>query len=174
MVLAPLFLTPWTHLETFMASNPRTSVAAIVTRGSEVLLGCSIKEPIVGKWVIPGGDIEPFESIVTTVQFTLLEETGIIIKPGSVLFVSEVLNPPHDHRILIYVDAEFLGGALQAGENFSEVAWVDVRKLGDMQDDMSELTIDALHKFSLILRARSMQKQQGQFGPPLAGERFVN
>lgn len=155
-------------------SLPRIGIAAIVTRGSEILLGRSKKEPIVGKWVIPGGGVKPFESLPATVTRELLEETNITITPGALLFVSEVLDPPNEHRIVIYVDAEYVGGEIKAGDDLSEVRWVDARQLGDMQDEMSELTIDALHKFSLILKARAIAKKQGMFGPPVPGERFVN
>ncbi len=155
-------------------NNPRVGIAAIVTRGTEILLGRSKKEPIVGKWIIPGGGVRPFESLPDTVVRELKEETGLTIKPGAVLFVSEVLNPPTEHRIVIYVDAECAGGELRAGDDLSEVRWVDARNLGDLQNDMSELTIDALHKFSLILKARALAKKQGMFGPPVMGERYVN
>jgi ADP-ribose pyrophosphatase len=151
---------------------PRIGIAAIVTRGSEILLGRSKKEPIVGKWVIPGGGVKPFEPLPVTVTRELKEETNIDIKPGAVLFVSEVLEEPFDHRIVIYVDAEYVGGDLKAGDDLSEVRWVDARNLGDLQDEMSELTIDALHKFSLILKARAMAKKQGMFGPPIPSEGY--
>lgn len=155
-------------------SLPRIGIAAIVTRGSEILLGKSNKDPIKGKWVVPGGGVKPFESLPDTVTRELKEETGIVIKPGAVLFVSEVLDPPVEHRIVIYVDAEYVSGELRAGDDLDEVKWVDVRALGDMQDVLSELTIDALHKFSLILKARAMAKKQGMFGPPVPGDRYVN
>lgn len=153
---------------------PRVGVAAIVTRGSEILLGRSKKQPIVGKWVVPGGGVKPFESISLTVIRELKEETGILIQPGSVLFVSEILDPGVDHRIVIYVDAEYVSGDLVAGDDLSEVRWIDVRRLGDMQNDMSELTIEALHKFSLVLKAKSLQKMQGRFTPPITGEGLPN
>lgn len=157
-------------------SLPRIGIAALVTRGSEILLGKSNKDPIKGKWVIPGGGVKPFEALTETVVRELKEETGIVIKPGAVLFVSEVLDPPVEHRIVIYVDSEYVSGELKAGDDLDEVKWVDVRSLGDMQQAgvVSELTIDALHKFSLILKARAMAKKQGLFGPPIPGDRFVN
>ncbi len=153
---------------------PHTGIAAIVTRGSEILLGRSKKDPIKGKWVIPGGGVKPFEALSDTVVREFLEETNIRIKPGAVLFVSEVLDPPMDHRIVIYAEAEYVSGEIKVGDDLSEVKWVDVRKLGDLQDEISELTIDALHKFSLILKARNMAKKQGLFGPPIPSEGYVN
>jgi ADP-ribose pyrophosphatase YjhB (NUDIX family) len=138
---------------------PRVMIAAIVTRGSEILLGRS-KE---AKWVIPGGEVKPFESLPNTITRILREEANVDIRPGSTLFVSENFKPEIDHLIAIYVEADYLGGYLKAGGNFKDVCWVDVRQLGDMQDAMSQLTIDALHKFSLILKARAIQKKQSVF-----------
>ena len=134
---------------------PRTGIAAIVTRDSEILLGRSNKAPINGKWVIPGGGVKPFESLHETVVREFKEETNVTIKPDAVLFVGEVLDPPIEHRIVIYVEAEYVSGELKAGDDLNEVRWVDVRQLGNLQDEMSKLTIDALHKFDLILKARA-------------------
>jgi 8-oxo-dGTP diphosphatase len=153
---------------------PRTGIAAIVTRGTQILLGRSKKEPIVGKWVIPGGGVKPFEALPDTVTRELKEEAGIDIKPGAVLFVSEVLDEPVEHRIVIYVDAEYVGGELKAGDDLSEVRWVAAQDLGDLQDEMSELTIDALNKFSYIVKARALAKKQGMFGPPVPSEGYIN
>jgi 8-oxo-dGTP diphosphatase len=153
---------------------PRTGIAAIVTRGYEILLGRSKKHPIEGKWVLPGGGVKPFEALPDTVVREFKEETNITIKPGAVLFVSEVLDEPFDHRIVIYVDAEYVSGELKAGDDLSEVKWVDVRNLGDYQDEMSELTIDALNKYSFIVKARALAKKQGMFGPPIPSEGYIN
>jgi ADP-ribose pyrophosphatase YjhB (NUDIX family) len=142
---------------------PRVGVAAIVMRGSQILLGRSKKSPIENKWVLPGGGVQPFESISDTVIRELKEETGVTVKPGAVLFVSELVQPPDHHHIVIYVDAEFVDGNLHAGDDLADVIWQDVRQLGEMQDTLSDMTVDALHKFSMVLKARAMQRSM--FGP---------
>lgn len=145
---------------------PRVGVAVIVLRGSEVLLGRSKKEPIVGKWVIPGGQIKPFEHIIETAAREFLEETGIMVDPKQVLFVSENIVSPEmvanksdmskaDHRVVIYVGADYASGEATPGSDLSEVKWFDVRKLGNIQNETTEMTQEALYKFSLVLRARS-------------------
>src|SRR5208337_2477178 len=121
-------------------SFPRVGVAVIVLRRAEVLLGRSKKEPIVGKWVIPGGRIEPFERIIETAAREYLEETGIVVDPKQVLFVSENIQFPGppiegvearessgDHRVVIYVGADYVSGEATPGGDLSEVKWFDVR-----------------------------------------------
>ena len=134
---------------------PRIGVATFVLRGADVLLGRSKKEPIVGKWVIPGGRVKPFERLQETAVREFLEETGITITAKNVLFVSENVQPPNDHRIVIYVDGQYVSGEPTPGDDLSEVRWVDVRQLGELQSDMTDMTLDALYKFSLVLRART-------------------
>lgn len=139
---------------------PRVGVAAIVVNGPKILLGQTNKTPIAGQWVLPGGGVEPFESIFDTVKREFKAETNLDIQPGQVLFVDEILDRhKNQHRIIIYVEATILGEAdLKAGDDLNDVRWVDVRELGDMQDSISDATINALHKFSVFLKARKMAR----------------
>src|SRR5208337_1442784 len=149
-----------------MSENlPRVGVATIVINvGHNVLLGRSTKEQTKGQWIIPGGKIEPFETIQEASTREILEETGIQVGNQEMLFVSERVNPPDEHRLVIYVSGQATGGVLRSAfteeDELSEVRWVDPRDLGFYQHEMSDMTIDAFMKYSMVLRAKAAHQVQ--------------
>lgn len=146
--------------------KPRLGVATIVMNGHNVLLGRSNKEHTKGQWVIPGGKIEPFETIKETSTRELFEEAGITVGNQEMLFISErVRKDQNDHRYVIYVIGQYLSGDLKAGGDLDEVRWVDPRELGFYQNEMSEMTVEAFMKFSMVLRSKAGQ-HISQMDPP--------
>ena len=140
---------------------PRVGAATFVIKGTEILLGRSKK--LGNKIVIPGGGVRPFEKVNDAARREILEETGVACLVDDILFVSELVAPPYEHRIILYMLGQFLAYAnekdLQEGDDLSEVFWADTRKLADYQDDMTDLTIDAICKFHVALRSRSMTQR---------------
>lgn len=158
-----------------MSDNlPRVGVATIVVNvGHNVLLGRSTKEQTKGQWIIPG-KIEPFETIQETSTREILEETGIQVASQEMLFLSErVDRTTGDHRIVIYVTGQAVGGVLRSTfteeDELSEVRWVDPRDLGLYQHEMSEMTIDAFMKYSYVLRAKAAHAMQQIASKPSEG-----
>lgn len=145
---------------------PHVGVATIVMNvGNNVLLGRSNKSATKGQWIIPGGGIEPFETIQETSAREILEETGIAVANQEMLFLSErVRKDENDHRIVIYVSGQATGGALRTNfteeDELNEVRWVDSRDLGLYQHEMSEMTVEAFMKFSYVLRAKAAHAVQ--------------
>lgn len=98
---------------------PRVGAAAVVeNRFGEILLGVRNKDPQRGKWVFPGGGIKPFESYNDAIRREVLEETGLEIELGSkAMGVYEIINPPNEHRIIIFSHARAIGGNLKASSD---------------------------------------------------------
>ncbi len=145
--------------------KPRVGVATIVMNvGRNVLLGRSNREPTKGMWIIPGGGIQPFETIQETSTREIFEETGVQVGNQEMLFISEIVNPPNEHRIVIYVEGQAQGGVLRSTfteeDELSEVRWVDPRDLGFYQDEMSKPTVEAFMKYSMVLQAKAAHRVQ--------------
>lgn len=51
-----------------------------------------------GKWIIPGGHVEPNETIMGSAQREILEETGLAVSPIEIMDFQEVINPQLFHR----------------------------------------------------------------------------
>jgi 8-oxo-dGTP diphosphatase len=97
-----------------------------------VLLGQRNKDPQRGSWVIPGGKIHAFERIAEAAVRELQEETGLTVEVGSQFRVYEIVNPPNEHRIVIYSWAKVTGGTPQASDDLSEVRFFGPDELEDI------------------------------------------
>lgn len=112
---------------------PRVGSALIVRdEANRILLGKRNKDPQRGSWVLPGGKIHAFESIADAAVRELAEETGLTVEVQNQFRVYEIINEPHEHRIVIYSLARVIGGDLRASDDISEVKWVSLHELGDL------------------------------------------
>ena len=135
---------------------PHVGAATFVVKGTEILLIRSKK--LNGQIVIPGGGIRPFETVNNAARREVLEETGIACLVQDILFVSELVKPGEDHRIVIYMLGQYIDGEPVAGDDASEAFWCDTRELAKYQDDMTDMTVDAIYKFSIAIRSRNMSR----------------
>jgi ADP-ribose pyrophosphatase YjhB (NUDIX family) len=108
---------------------PRIGSAVIVIDGDAVLLGVRNKEPHRGKWVLPGGKVRPFESIDDAARREIREETGLEIDVKGQLGVWEIIEPPSEHRVIVYSLAHRTGGRLKASSDLSDVRFWNIDDL---------------------------------------------
>lgn len=87
--------------------RPRLGCAGLIRRGDEVLMGKRNKEPNRGLWVLPGGGVEFGESFAKTLRRELAEEAGIQVDVLGVFNVYELINPPNEHRVVVYMNGEY-------------------------------------------------------------------
>lgn len=112
---------------------PRVGSALIVKdEANRILLGKRNKDPQRGSWVLPGGKIHAFETIAQAAERELEEETGLKVEVQGQFRVYEIVNPPSEHRIVIYSWAKAMGGVIRAADDISEVRFVPIRELGEL------------------------------------------
>ena len=112
---------------------PRIGSALLVQdERNRILLGQRNKDPQRGSWVIPGGKINAFESIAAAAVRELQEETGLTVQVGPQFKAYEIVNPPSEHRIVIYSWARVIGGAPKASDDLSDVRFFSPAELGDI------------------------------------------
>jgi 8-oxo-dGTP diphosphatase len=99
----------------------RVGCAVVAEKDGRILLGRRGKEPFYGKWVIPGGGIDLFETLTETASREFAEETGLKIRVEQIVHLAEIISPPNEHRIVIYVSAEVVGGDARAGSDLLEI-----------------------------------------------------
>jgi 8-oxo-dGTP diphosphatase len=112
--------------------KPRLGCAGLIRRGDQVLLGKRNKEPNRGLWVLPGGGVEFGESFAKTLERELLEEAGIQVEAQGVFNVYELINPPNEHRVIVYINANYRSGDPVASSDLSEVRFFDSNELQKM------------------------------------------
>jgi ADP-ribose pyrophosphatase YjhB (NUDIX family) len=118
-------------------TSPVAGVAAVVFRGSDVLLVRRGNEPSKGMLGIPGGVVELGETAKEAVVREVEEETGIHVRPLRVLDVFDSIVRDDEGEIRFqYVLLEFLcepvGGDLRALSDVSDALWAHLENLGDL------------------------------------------
>jgi ADP-ribose pyrophosphatase YjhB (NUDIX family) len=103
-------------------------VGAVIVHEGRVVLIQRGKEPLRGRWVIPGGTVELGETLEDAVVREVLEETGLTVRPlGIVLVFDRILRDESGvryHYVIIDYRCEYLAGELRAGTDAAAAAWV--------------------------------------------------
>lgn len=117
-----------------MSRAPVVAVGAIVRRGDEVLLVLRGNPPNENQWAIPGGRLLLGETLQQGAEREILEETGIHIKAGEVVFTFEHIERDRHgevqfHYVVLDVAAEYLSGEPHAGDDAREARWIPLSQL---------------------------------------------
>lgn len=118
------------------------SAALVIDAQGRLLLGVRTKPPMEGYWVLPGGGVQAFETLADAVEREVLEETGLKVKACEQLGVWEVVEPPDQHRVIVYSRAEVVGGRLRSADDLHGARFCTREELVDLQ--LTPLVSDVL------------------------------
>jgi mutator protein MutT len=100
----------------------------VVIRDGRVLLIRRGKEPLRGRWLVPGGTVELGETLQEAVVREVREETGIEVAPREVLIVFDRIDREEGrvlyHYVIVDYLCEYLSGEPRAGSDAEAVALV--------------------------------------------------
>jgi mutator protein MutT len=128
--------------------RPQVCVGAVAVDDGKLLLVRRGRGPAQGEWSVPGGRVEPGETVGEAVVRELAEETGIEALCGPLLGWVERIGDDHHFVILDFV-VEVIGGDAVAGDDAAEVAWVpleDVAEMTNLVDGLAEF----LHEHGVL------------------------
>ena len=118
--------------------HPIIGVGAVIIDDGRALLVRRATEPLRGEWSVPGGVLELGEKLRDATAREALEETGLTVEVGEVLYVFDSIFPDcdgrtHYHFVLIDFRCRVISGEAVAGSDVSAVKWVTLAELGDLR-----------------------------------------
>lgn len=107
------------------AVAPVVAVGGFVfDRDGKILLVQRGRPPGEGLWTVPGGKLDPGETLVQGVAREVREETGLIVEVGVLACVVEHISDGYHYVILDYL-ARPIGGSLAAASDVADAKFVD-------------------------------------------------
>jgi ADP-ribose pyrophosphatase YjhB (NUDIX family) len=133
-----------------MRCDPKPAVSALIVEDGRVLLvkrGC---EPNKGLWSLPGGSIEPGETLREAAAREVLEETSLVVEVGDVVGAHEVISKDGEallfHYVIITLRAKVASGELASSDDAADAMWVPLDQLRDY-----EITKGLTEKLELMM-----------------------
>ena len=127
-------------------------VGGVVLIDGRVVLIRRGKEPLRGRWVIPGGTVELGETLHEAVVREMQEETGLLVAPREVVLVFDRIQregPSVEyHYVIIDYACEYVSGELKAGSDADEVALVAPEELDgyNLPPQARDLVVDVFRR----------------------------
>lgn len=140
-------------VDTIYPDAPRVAVGALVVHQNKVLLILRGKAPAKGIWAVPGGSVNIGETLQAAAEREVLEETGLQIKAGEVIYSFEKIQ--HDkagqvkyHYVILDLEAKPLDPVqtLTPADDAVEAGWFTLADLDRLNLPVSETTRTLLQK----------------------------
>ena len=129
--------------------HPLLGVGALIFSRSRILMIERGGNPLKGYWSIPGGLVEPGETLEAAVKREILEETGLRIQPAGMFELFERImrdaqGRAEYHYVLVDYLAKVVGGEIRPGDDVSRVEWVARKDLKSLK--ITEGTLDVIER----------------------------
>jgi 8-oxo-dGTP diphosphatase len=123
---------------------PVVAVGGIAVVDDELLVVRRAHPPGMGQWSVPGGRVEPGESVVAAVERELLEETALEVRCGPLVGWAERRSDGYHYVILDFAVTPVSHRVPVAGGDAAAVAWVPLGEVAalDLVEGLEEFLID--------------------------------
>ncbi len=133
--------------------QPVVAVGAVVIHQNRVLLVRRGRQPAKGDWAIPGGRVELGESMQAAAAREVLEETGVSIQPGELIYHFETIQPDQKgkirfHYVIFDFMAAYLTGEPNPQDDAADARWIAPDEIQDVE--VNPRTLDLLKQIGFI------------------------
>jgi ADP-ribose pyrophosphatase YjhB (NUDIX family) len=128
--------------------RPEVCVGAIAVADGRLLLVRRGRGPAAGEWSVPGGRVEPGETLAEAVVRELAEETGAEGVCDRLVGWAERIGPDHHFVILDFAVTVLDPDTIVAGDDAAEVAWVPLDEVAHHR--LVEGLAEFLHEHGVV------------------------
>jgi ADP-ribose pyrophosphatase YjhB (NUDIX family) len=114
------------------------------------------KQPLYGRWVVPGGTVELGEALTDALVREMREETGVEVEPLELLTVFDRIERDADrvvyHHVIVDFLCRYVSGSARAASDALEVAWAgpDDLERYDLPPKALEVVTDAFRRAGVL------------------------
>ncbi|MEK6822784.1 MAG: NUDIX domain-containing protein, partial [Nanoarchaeota archaeon] len=108
-----------------MGERPKVGVGVVIFKGDKVLMHRRRGAHGAGKWSFLGGHMEHGEEPHQTAMREAEEEARIAIKDCRLIGVTNDIMPEGKHYITLFVAAQWASGEPVAGDESTDLQWMD-------------------------------------------------
>ncbi|KLH99462.1 DNA mismatch repair protein MutT [Brevibacillus formosus] len=113
---------------------PRLGVGAVILNDkNEILLVLRNRDPEKNMWSIPGGKVDPYEQLETSVIREIKEEVNLDVKVKALLCTAETIRPESaEHWVSVIYEVTILSGEarnLEEGGAIGDMRWYSLDAL---------------------------------------------
>lgn len=116
-----------------MSRRPQPCVGAVVVDDERLLLVRRGHGPAAGSWSLPGGRVEPGETLAQAVLRELAEETGLEGVCGGLVGWAEIIGDDGHFVILDFAVTLLETGTPVAASDAAEAAWVPLDEVARLE-----------------------------------------
>ncbi|MEX1124410.1 MAG: NUDIX hydrolase [Acidimicrobiia bacterium] len=109
---------------------PVVGVGVVLIDDHHLLLIQRGHEPSKGRWAVPGGKVNPGESLREAAVREVREETGLEVEIGEVVWVGEHISE-QGHIVIIDFEGHVVGGELAPDDDAEQARWVGMDQVAD-------------------------------------------
>jgi mutator protein MutT len=136
------------------AEHPVVGVGAVLIHEGRVLLIQRAKEPLRGRWIIPGGTVEVGETLEEALVREVAEETGLTVAPGHLLGVFDRIERRNGavdfHYVIVDYLCRYVSGDLRAGSDALAARFATLEELPelDLPDKALQVVVDGFRRIA--------------------------
>ncbi len=134
-------------VNTLYPDAPRVAVGAVVVHDEKVLLVQRGRAPAQGLWAIPGGSVNLGETLQAAAEREVLEETGLRIRAGKIIYAFDAIQHDNDgriqfHYVILDLEAEAVEPIhpLAPADDARDARWFSLPELNADDLPISETT----------------------------------
>jgi mutator protein MutT len=136
--------------------RPVVGVGAVLIHEGKALLVRRGKEPLRGRWVVPGGRVELGETLEEALVREVQEETSLLVRPREIVTVFDRIHREDGqvryHYVIVDFLCEYLAGTPRAASDAEDVALVPLEDLAryDLPPKALEVVLDGFKRMGLV------------------------